>query len=68
MLRIITGVEIGFLELRCKAELLKPFKAALPGRTHQIRVHIAELGIAAGLETAGIAGDASVLDQLKVES
>ena len=71
MLRIITGqVEIrcaSRVPVQCSAEASK-FKTALPGRTHQIRVHIAELGLAAGLETAGIAGDASVLDQLPVES
>ncbi|CAE7767749.1 ylyB, partial [Symbiodinium pilosum] len=34
----------------------------ITGRTHQIRVHIAELGMTAGLETAGIIGDAKYLD------
>ncbi|CAE7023915.1 ylyB [Symbiodinium natans] len=34
----------------------------ITGRTHQIRVHIAELGTTAGLKTAGIAGDAKYLD------
>jgi len=32
------------------------------GRTHQIRVHVAQLGVSAGLERAGIAGDAKYLD------